>query len=111
MKTFVQTLYDYNFKGTGTVTEEVNSDEEDAMTIGMVSDSQLHGDRQIVGYFRCRNFRVEKLSRKEKCTKFCAFCVDKLSRMDPIGKFRVDKLSRMDQTGKFCVNKLSRKLC
>ena len=36
-------------------------------------------------YFRCRNFRVEKLSRKEKCAKFCAFRVDKLSRMDPIG--------------------------
>ena len=36
--------------------------------------------------FAWRNFRVEKLSRKEKCTKFCAFRVDKLSRMDPIGK-------------------------
>ena len=50
MKTFVQTLYDYNFTGTGTVTEEDNSDEEDVMTIGMVSDSQPHGDQQLVGY-------------------------------------------------------------
>ena len=50
MKTFVQTLYDYNFTGTGTVTKEDNSDEEDKMTIGMVSDSQPHGDQQLVGY-------------------------------------------------------------
>ena len=48
MKTFVQTLYDYNFTGTGTVTEEDNSDEEDEMTICMVSDSQPHGDQQLV---------------------------------------------------------------
>ena len=47
MKTF-ETLYDYNF--TGTVTEEDNSDEEGEMTIGMVSDSQPHGDQQLVGY-------------------------------------------------------------
>ena len=38
MKTSVQTLYDYNFPGT--VTEEDNSDEEDEMTIGIVSGSQ-----------------------------------------------------------------------
>ena len=50
MKTFVQTLYDYNFTGIGTVTEEDNSDEDDGMTIGMVSDSQPHGDQQLVGY-------------------------------------------------------------
>ena len=50
MKTFVQTLYDYNFTGNGTVTEEDNSDEEDEMTIGMVSDSQPHGDQQLIGY-------------------------------------------------------------
>ena len=43
MKIFVKTLYDYNFTGTGTVTEEDNSDGEDEMTIGMVSDSQPHG--------------------------------------------------------------------
>ena len=41
MKTFVQTLYGYKFTGTGTVTEEDNSDEEEEMTIGMVSDSHL----------------------------------------------------------------------
>ena len=52
-------------------------------------------------YFRCRNFRVEKLSRKEKCAKFCAFRVDKLPQMGPIGKLRVDKLLRMDPTLKF----------
>ena len=51
MKTFVQTLYDYNFTGIGTVTEEDNCDEEDEMTIGMVSDSQHHGDQQLVGYY------------------------------------------------------------
>ena len=51
---------------------------------------------------------MEKLSRIEKCAKFCAFRVDKLSRMDAIGKFSVDKLSRMDPTSKFRVDKLSR---
>ena len=50
MKIFVKTLYDYNFTGTGTVTEEDNSDGEDEMTIGMVSDSQPHGDQRPVGY-------------------------------------------------------------
>ena len=50
MKTFVQTLYDYNFTGTGTVTEEDNSDEEDEMTIGIVSDSQYHSDQQHISY-------------------------------------------------------------
>ena len=55
MKTFVQTLYDYNFTGTGTVTEEYNSDEEDGMTIGMASDSQPHGDQQLVGYTDSEN--------------------------------------------------------
>ena len=47
MKTFVQTLYDYNF--VGTVTKD-NSDKEDEMTIGMVSHSHPHGDQQLVGY-------------------------------------------------------------
>ena len=46
-------------------------------------------------YFRCRNFRVEKLSRMDPIGKFC---VDKLSRMDPTRKFRVDKLSRMKKS-------------
>ena len=50
MKIFVQTLYDYNFTGTRTVTEEDNSDGEDEMTISMVSDSQPHVDQQLVGY-------------------------------------------------------------
>ena len=63
-----------------------------------VESSKMSVLRPTNMYFRCRNFRVEKLSRKEKCAKFCAFRVDKLSRMDPIGKFRVDKLSRMDPT-------------
>ena len=44
---FVQTLYDYNF--VGTVTKD-NSEEEDEMTIAIVSDSHPHGDQQLVGY-------------------------------------------------------------
>ena len=47
MKTFVQTLYDYNF--VGTVTKDF-SDKEDEMTIGIVSESHPHGDQQLVGY-------------------------------------------------------------
>ena len=47
VKTFVQTLYDYNF--VGTVTKD-NSDKEDEMTIGIVSESYPHGDQQLVGY-------------------------------------------------------------
>ena len=46
MKTFVQTLYDYNLMGT--VTED-NSDEEDEMTIDIGRDSHPHGDQQLVG--------------------------------------------------------------
>ena len=38
MKTFVQTLYNYNF--VETVSED-NSDEEDEMAVGIVSDSHL----------------------------------------------------------------------
>ena len=47
MKTFVQTLYDYNFERT--VTED-NSDKEDEITIEIVSDLHHHGDQQLVGY-------------------------------------------------------------
>ena len=60
MKTFVQTfsymiINDYNFTGTGTVTEEDNSDGEDEMKKSMVSDSQPHGDQQLVGYTDSEN--------------------------------------------------------
>ena len=47
MKTFVQTWFDYNFLWT--VIED-NSDQEDEITIGIVSDSHPHGDQQLVGY-------------------------------------------------------------
>ena len=68
MKTFVQTLYMINFTGTGTVTEEDNSDEEDEMTIGMVSDSQPHSDQQLVGYTDSESDKDENhfLMRKMK---------------------------------------------
>ena len=41
MKTFVQTLYDCNFMGT--VTDD-NSDKEDQMEIGIVSELHPRGD-------------------------------------------------------------------
>ena len=46
---------------------------------------QTHDLQDIIltDYFRCRNFRMEKPSRKVKCVKFCAFRVDKHLRMDP----------------------------
>ena len=42
MKTFVQTLFDYSFLWT--VIED-NSDQEDEITIGIVSYSHPHGDQ------------------------------------------------------------------
>ena len=48
MKTFVQTLYDYKF--TGTVTEEENSDDEDEIIVINESDSQtVNNCTQLVG--------------------------------------------------------------
>ena len=46
IKTFAQTLYDYNF--VGTVTKD-SSAKKDEMTIGIVSDSHSDGDQQLVG--------------------------------------------------------------
>ena len=61
---------------------------------GIVLGSLLVRDYPLdtlgVETFACRNFR------EKGNAKFCAFRVDKLSRMDLIGNFRVDKLSRMD---------------
>ena len=49
MKTFVQTLYDYKF--TGTVIEEENSDDEDEIIVINESDSQtVNNCTQPVGY-------------------------------------------------------------
>ena len=49
MKTFAQTLYDYKF--TGTVIEEENSDDEDEITVINESDSQtVNNCTQLVGY-------------------------------------------------------------
>ena len=50
MKTFIQTLYDYNF--TGTAKEEDSSDEEDeTVTISMADDSQPDDQlKQLVSY-------------------------------------------------------------
>ena len=50
MKTFIQTLYDYNF--TGTVKEEDSSDEEDeTVTISMADDSKPDDQlKQLVSY-------------------------------------------------------------
>ena len=47
MKTFVQTFYDNNL--VGTVTKD-NSDKEDEIARGIVSDSHPHGDQELVGY-------------------------------------------------------------
>ena len=44
---FVQTLYDYSF--VGTVTED-NSDKEDKITIGIISNPHPHGDQQLADY-------------------------------------------------------------
>ena len=49
MKTFVQTLYDYNFNGT--VIEEENSDDEDEIKVINESDSRtVNNCIQLIGY-------------------------------------------------------------
>ena len=49
IKTFVQTLYDYNFNGT--VIEEENSDDEDEIIVMNESDSRTGNNCiQLVGY-------------------------------------------------------------
>ena len=54
MKTFVQTLYDYNFNGT--VIEEENSDDEDEIIVINESDSQtVNNCIQLVGYSDSEN--------------------------------------------------------
>ena len=54
MKTFVQTLYDYKF--TGTLIEEENSDDEDEIIVINESDSQTGNNcTQLVGYSDSEN--------------------------------------------------------
>ena len=54
MKTFVQTLYDYKF--TGTVIEEENSDDEDEIIVINENDSQtVNNCTQLVGYSDSEN--------------------------------------------------------
>ena len=54
MKTFVQTLYDYKF--TGTVIEEENSDDEDEIIVINEIDSQtVNNCTQLVGYSDSEN--------------------------------------------------------
>ena len=54
MKTFVQTLYDYNFNGT--VIEEENSDDEDEIIVINESDSRtVNNCIQLVGYSDSEN--------------------------------------------------------
>ena len=54
MKTFVQTLYDYNFNGT--VIEEESSDEEDEIIVINESDSRtVNNCIQLVGYSDSEN--------------------------------------------------------
>ena len=54
MKTFVQTLYDYKF--TGTVIEEENTDDEDEIIVINESDSQtVNNCTQFVGYSDSEN--------------------------------------------------------
>ena len=64
MKTFVQTLHDYNF--TGTVIEEENSDDEDEIIVINESDSQtVNSCTQFVGYSDSEN-EDEKQEKREK---------------------------------------------
>ena len=64
MKTFVQTLYDYKF--TGTVIEEENSDDEDEVIVINESDSQtVNNCTQLVGYSDSEN-EDEKQDRSEE---------------------------------------------
>ena len=54
MKTFVQTLYDYNFNGT--VIEEENSDDEDEIIVIDESDSRtINNCIQFVSYSGSEN--------------------------------------------------------
>ena len=54
MKTFVQTLYDYNFNGT--VIEEENSDDEDEIIVINESNSRtVNNCIQLVGYSNSEN--------------------------------------------------------
>ena len=54
IKTFVQTLYDYKF--TGTVIEEENSDDEDEIIVINESDSQtVNNCTHLVGYSDSEN--------------------------------------------------------
>ena len=54
MKTFVQTLYDYNFNGT--VIEEENTDDEDEIIVINESDSRtVNNCIQLVGYSDSEN--------------------------------------------------------
>ena len=63
MKTFIQTLCDYNF--VRTVTND-NSDTEDEMTIGIVSDLYPHGDQQLVCYCDIVGTVIEEDNSDEK---------------------------------------------
>ena len=54
MKTFVQTLYDYNFNGT--VIEEENGDDEDEIIVINESDSRtVNNCIRLVGYSDSEN--------------------------------------------------------
>ena len=65
MKTFVQTLYDYNFNGT--VIEEENSDDEDEIMVINESDSRtVNNCIQLVGYSDSES-KDEKQDGSEEC--------------------------------------------
>ena len=65
MKTFVQTLYDYNFNGT-VIEEEENSDDEDEIIVINESDSRtVNNCIQLVGYSDSEN-EDKKQDRSEE---------------------------------------------
>ena len=69
MKTFVQTLYDYKF--TGTVIEEENSDDEDEIIVINKSDSQIVNNcTQLAGYSDSENEDEKQDGSKESNSEY-----------------------------------------
>ena len=69
MKTFVQTLYDYNFNGT--VVEEENSDDEDEIIVINESDSwTVNNCIQLVGYSDSENEDKKQDGSEESSSEY-----------------------------------------
>ena len=69
MKTFVQTLYDYNFNGT--VIEEENSDDEDEIIVINENDSRtVNNCIQLVGYSDSENEDKKQYGNEESNSEY-----------------------------------------